>query len=201
MDYFNLQTIKTKTVSEIKSIFQKVADVQRKIVPIAKERNNQSQGFKFRGVEDVYNMVHPLLSEAGIFTTSRIVKDIREDKQTKSGGTVTYTILDIEFTFFAEDGSFITSQARGEGMDSGDKGSNKAMAIAHKYALVQLFTIPYQDMPDTDKDAATTLDDLKELFEYKREALTSEEETRAKRIIDNKESASYTKLLTYLKTK
>ena len=38
-------------------------------------------------------------------------------------------------------------------MDSGDKGMNKAMSIALKYALFQLFTIPTKE--DKDPDATS----------------------------------------------
>jgi len=33
-------------------------------------------------------------------------------------------------------------------MDSGDKAANKAMAVAHKYALLQAFCIPTEDVKD-----------------------------------------------------
>jgi hypothetical protein len=35
-------------------------------------------------------------------------------------------------------------------MDSGDKGCNKALAVAHKYALFQTFLIPTEDAVDPD---------------------------------------------------
>jgi len=37
-------------------------------------------------------------------------------------------------------------------MDSGDKASNKAFAIAHKYALLQAYMIPTADMVDPDAE-------------------------------------------------
>ena len=44
----------------------------------------------------------------------------------------------------------------GEGMDSGDKASNKAMAIAYKYALFQVFCIPTEEMTDPDGESYET---------------------------------------------
>jgi hypothetical protein len=41
----------------------------------------------------------------------------------------------------------------GEGMDSGDKASNKAMAVAHKYAIIQVFAIPTEDDKDPENDS------------------------------------------------
>lgn len=133
-------------------IFEKLVAIQQAISPIGKNQTNQGQGFKFRGVDAVYNALHPLLAEHEVFTTSKIINTIREDKETKSGGKVIYSIIDMEFTFYAKDGSHISTQARGEGMDSGDKASNKAMAVAHKYALTQTFTIPYDGMVDPDAE-------------------------------------------------
>src|SRR5690606_6278200 len=54
--------------------------------------------------------------------------------------------------FHATDGSSVSTEVEGEGMDSGDKSSNKAMAVAHKYAILQAFCIPTEDMPDPDAE-------------------------------------------------
>ena len=40
-------------------------------------------------------------------------------------------------------------------MDSGDKATNKAMAIAFKYACFQVFCIPTEEMKEQDPDAKT----------------------------------------------
>ena len=45
----------------------------------------------------------------------------------------------------------------GEGMDSGDKAANKAMAIAHKYALLQTFCIPTEEQKDPDAETHDVL--------------------------------------------
>ena len=134
-------------------IYEKMAAIQKDIDAIGKNQKNAGQGFMFRGVDAVYNALHPILSKHEVFTTSEILNAIREDKLTKSGGTVIYSIVDMKFTFYATDGSNVSTQARGEGMDSGDKASNKAMAVAHKYALTQTFTIPYEGMVDPDAES------------------------------------------------
>lgn len=46
------------------------------------------------------------------------------------------------------DGSSITVESWGEGMDTGDKATNKAATSGLKYALVQTFLLPFQDDPD-----------------------------------------------------
>jgi hypothetical protein len=38
-------------------------------------------------------------------------------------------------------------------MDSGDKATNKAMSVAHKYALIQVFAIPTADDKDPENES------------------------------------------------
>ncbi len=65
------------------------------------------------------------------------------ERQSSRGNALFYTYLEVEYTFWAEDGSsIVVGPVIGESMDSGDKGANKALAVAHKYALFQTFTIP-----------------------------------------------------------
>jgi hypothetical protein len=63
-----------------------------------------------------------------------------------------YSICTIKYTFYAEDGSSVSATVIGEGMDSGDKATNKAMSIAFKYACFQVFCIPTEEMKDPDAD-------------------------------------------------
>ncbi len=58
----------------------------------------------------------------------------------------------MKFRFCADDGSSIEAVTIGEGMDSGDKATNKAMAVAFKYACFQVFCIPTEEMKDPDAD-------------------------------------------------
>jgi hypothetical protein len=60
--------------------------------------------------------------------------------------------LTIKYTFYASDGTHIEATVIGEGMDSGDKGASKALAIGHKYALLQALCLPTEDMADPDSE-------------------------------------------------
>lgn len=118
---------------------------------ISKERNNQQQGFKFRGIDDVYNAMSPLLASAGLCVLPRVTKREVTERATKSGGVLFYVALDVEFDLCcAEDGSKHTIAVSGEAMDSGDKATNKAMSAAFKYACIQVFCIPTEGNPDAD---------------------------------------------------
>lgn len=139
------------------SIFKKIPAIGLEIEAIAKDRHNRSQDFNFRGIDDFYNMLSPLLAKHGVFTVPKVIKESREIRSSKSGGQLNYAILDMEYNFYSEDGSFITARVIGEGMDSGDKASNKAMAIAHKYALMQVFAVPTEDLSDPDYESHETV--------------------------------------------
>lgn len=135
---------------EGKKIYQAIVNVMGELGAIGKEKKNQQQGFMYRGVDDVMNALQPLLKKHGVFIVPEVLEHTREERSTKSGGTLIYSIMKIRHHFFAEDGSEVVSTTIGEGMDSADKSSNKAMAIAFKYACFQVFCIPTEGMDDPD---------------------------------------------------
>jgi hypothetical protein len=98
------------------------------------------------------NELQPVLSKHGIFIVPEVIEHTREERQAKSGRNLNYSIQRIAFHFTADDGSKVTAVVVGEGMDSGDKASNKALAIAFKYACLQVFCIPTEDLKDPDGD-------------------------------------------------
>ena len=122
---------------------------------ISKDRtNSQGSGYKFRGIDDVYNAVAPLLAEHGLCILPRVLARTCEERASKSGGALFYVTVEAEFDFVcAEDGSKHTVKTFGEAMDSGDKATNKAMSAAYKYAAFQAFSIPTEG--DNDADAHT----------------------------------------------
>ena len=131
-------------------IHSKMIEVMRGVGAIAKGEKNTHQGFNFRGIDTIYNELHGLLSSVGIFTMPEVISDRHEERQSRNGGILIYRILTIKYRFYAEDGTFVESVVIGEGMDSGDKASNKAMSIAHKYCLLQCFCIPTKEIKDPD---------------------------------------------------
>lgn len=131
-------------------IFQQISKIMTEIEAVAKNNKNAQQGYNFRGIDDVYNELHPLLAKHSVFTAPEVLTYERSERPTKSGGTMMYSVMQIKFTFYATDGSCFPVVMIGEGSDAGDKSSNKAMAIAHKYALVQTFAIPTKDDKDSE---------------------------------------------------
>ena len=138
-------------------VYQAINAVQRALAKsgISKDRKNkQGSGYMFRGIDDVYNAVSPLLAEHGLCILPRMLSRICEERASKSGGALFYVTVEAEFDFVsAEDGSKHTVKTFGEAMDSGDKATNKAMSAAYKYAAFQAFAIPTEG--DNDADSHT----------------------------------------------
>jgi hypothetical protein len=131
-------------------IYGLMAQILADVESIGKGRSNEQQGYKFRGIDDVYNMVHPLMSRHQVFCVPRMLAQDTSERVTATGTTLRFVQLSMAYDFFAPDGSHVTAEVMGEAMDSGDKASNKAMSAAHKYALLQTFCIPTGDVPDAD---------------------------------------------------
>lgn len=130
-------------------IYAAIAGVIADVGYVAKDKVNRTQGFKFRSVDDVYNALHPALAKNKVFIVPRIMERKCEViGKTKNGVDMVKVVCEIEFTFFAEDGSNIKAVIIGEGLDTGDKATNKAMAIAYKYACFQVFCIPTEELMD-----------------------------------------------------
>lgn len=134
------------------NIYESITAIMNESIAIGKEKQNKQQGFKYRGIDDVMNTFYPLLSKHKVFVVPRVLEQIREERLSKQGGNLIYSILKIEYTFYAEDGSSVSAVVIGEGMDSADKASNKAMAVGMKYAMFQVFCIPTEEMPDSDSE-------------------------------------------------
>ncbi|TWF38832.1 ERF superfamily protein [Chitinophaga polysaccharea] len=133
-------------------IHKAIAGIMKGVDFIKKDRKNAAQGYNFRGIDDMYNALHGLFADAGVFISSEITNTRREERTNTKGTLLIWTIVDACFTFYAEDGSFVKTTMVGEAMDSGDKGCNKAMSAALKYALMQMLLIPTEESKDTEDD-------------------------------------------------
>jgi hypothetical protein len=121
---------------------------------ISKDRKNEQQKYKFRGIDDVYNALAPSLSRHKLVILPRVLSRTCEERATNSGGRMNYVTVEAEFDIVSgEDGSMHTVRTIGEAMDSADKATNKAMSAAFKYAAFQAFCIPTEG--DNDADAST----------------------------------------------
>lgn len=135
------------------SIYETIPAVMAEIGAIGKDSwNKQGQGFAYRGIDAVMNALSPAMTKYKMFVIPKTLDQRREERQTAKGSTLIYSICTVEYTFYAEDGSSVSATVIGEGMDSGDKATNKAMSAAFKYACFQTFCIPTEEMKDPDAE-------------------------------------------------
>lgn len=139
-------------------IYKKMSEVMKDIGAIGKDQKNAAQGFKFRGVDQFVNSLYPALTKHNVFMAPRCISQSHEVRSVVRSngkeGVDKIVTLSMEYDFFAEDGSKVTvGPVPAEGLDSGDKATNKALSAALKYALIQTFSIPTEDMAEADLDS------------------------------------------------
>lgn len=134
------------------NIYEALNVAMKEIGAVAKNSRNTFDGYKFRGIDAVMNALQPALKTAGITIVPTVLEQLREDRLSKKGEAMIYTVLKIKYTFYALDGSSVEAVVIGEAMDRSDKSTNKAMSAAFKYAAFQVLCIPTEEMLDADAE-------------------------------------------------
>lgn len=137
-------------------VYQAIAEVMSRLAKdgIGKDRRNEQQGYAFRGIDDVYNALAPILADVGLCILPQVKSREVVERTSGNGRSLFYVNVDVDFSFVStKDGSCHVVSMPGEAMDSGDKATNKAMSAAYKYACLQTFCIPTEG--DNDADATT----------------------------------------------
>lgn len=129
--------------------------VMRDLPAIGKEGTGPStQGsYKFRGIEQITRHASVLFARHGVLFTPHHA-DLRASREFASGGKISIDeIVVMTYRVYGPGGrdDFIDVETVGVGRDQSDKGANKAMTAAFKYALTQ--TLCVSDEKD-DGDAA-----------------------------------------------
>lgn len=141
---------------ELTEVLVAINNVQKDIVEaggIAKGQKNTQQHYSYRGIDDIYNSLSPIMAEHGLTCVPRIATHEKTEYTSGRGTKLFNVCVTVEYVFAsAIDGSTWSTIVAGEGMDSGDKATSKAMSAAHKYCMIQVFHIPVADN-DTEKDS------------------------------------------------
>jgi hypothetical protein len=137
------------------TVHEAIAEVTRRVDAIAKDRTaSQGGSYKYRGIDDVFSALHPLLGDVGlVILPGRVIREQWETRATSSGGTLNVARLLIRYRLIGPDGSTTTGEAWGEGGDSGDKATQKAHSQSYKSFALQLFSIPTEDSQRDEPDA------------------------------------------------
>lgn len=127
-------------------IYGKLIEAARLMEGVEKGGYNSAQKFKFRGIEQLTQACAPIFKEVGIV----VVPQMRLlERVPQPDGKAYRAVVEATYSFYAEDGSYVSATTIGEGVDSYDKATNKAMSAAFKYALLQTLCI---GDPDDDGD-------------------------------------------------
>jgi hypothetical protein len=144
-------------------IHSRITKIMNDMPAIGKDGNNTAQHYAYRSIDAILNVLHALLKKHHVFYTPHIVARDRQildrlDRKTQAKiGSTVLVALDIEYKLYcSDDKSFITvGPIIGEAMDAGDKATAKAMTMALKTMLSQVFCIPFQNALDTDNEEET----------------------------------------------
>lgn len=135
-------------------IHKAILAIMEEVGAIGKDGYNESQGFKFRSIEAVCNAIHGLLVKHGVYFTPEVIGEpIVHTGTNAKGNNWFHVVMKVRYTFRVDDGSFVVLEVPAEAADYQDKACNKAMSMAEKIALCQLFCIPTADAnadPDAD---------------------------------------------------
>lgn len=143
---------------------QAIAEVMRRIGAVGKDRTNDDQGFKFRGVDDLMNAAHPAMAAVGLVCLPDSVLDTSTStRATRSGGTMYEVRVHVRFKFYGPDGSSVQAEAWGEGVDSGDKATSKAHTMAYKTCIYESFHVPTREASQRDPDS-TVVEESRPVF-------------------------------------
>lgn len=144
-------TAQTKVEAAPENVYLKIAAITGKLAEHGIAKTRQANFGKFRGIDDVYNALAPLLASHRLSILPRMVGRGVVERTSSKGNALFYTTVEAEFDFVSgDDGSTHTVRTFGEAMDSGDKSTNKAMSAAYKYAAFMTFCIPTEGDADAD---------------------------------------------------
>lgn len=147
------------------NIYQKMLKITDELGTVAKNLSvptGKSSGYKAVSEKDVLDAVKPLEAKYGVYSYACDRKVIdsgelvstRKDFQTGEikESKQMYLRLEIIYRFVNIDNpnEYIEIKSYGDGIDSGDKATGKAMTYADKYALLKAYKISTGDDPDAE---------------------------------------------------
>lgn len=127
------------------NVFQAIAAVAKDVGAVGKD--NRSQGYSYRGIDDVINALHGPLAKHGVVIVPHVVEHTEEPADYGKGGWKLTTMI-VEYHVYGPEADAVPTPVRavGTGLDNSDKGPGKAMSYAYKAAISQLFSLPTDDV-------------------------------------------------------
>ena len=133
----------TRAFIEPGQIYGLITEVKKRAGALGKEKS-QGINFPFRGIDGTINHLAPHLQEVGIITVPRLIEHELIKQEDAKGRTVTTSRVEVEYTFYAPDGSYVQATTAGEAQDYADRATAQSQSVAFRIALLQTFTLPTQ---------------------------------------------------------
>lgn len=134
-------------------IYVALSNAMRDVQPVGKDSKFSAPGmgtFNFRGIDATVNAIGPALRRHGIVPLP-VGQDITyRDTKTTGGKDTREVTVKARYRFVGPIGDYVEVEAVGESLDTGDKGTAKAMSVAFRVLLLQMFAVPTGDAdPDS----------------------------------------------------
>jgi len=141
-------------------VHEAVLKVMGKVGAIGENHTNDFQDYQFRGVDDFYQAFQKPLLDAGLFIMQEAEEpkieryDVKKfDSKDREKIQVNFhSTVRIKYTIYNDQGESVVGYGIGEGVDTGDKATYKALSGAFKYFLIQTFCIPTGEKVDAEFD-------------------------------------------------
>jgi hypothetical protein len=130
-----------ETANETTALHEAIIAVMESIGTIEKTQENTFDKYKFRGIDDIYNVLQPALVAHGLVIIPQLVSWERSHYQSSNDRSMQLCTVDVNY-LISHNGASLTARVVGEGADRGDKAMNKAMTSAFKNFFFQVFVPP-----------------------------------------------------------
>lgn len=124
------------------TIVEALNAVMRQVRGVSKKGRNTQQNYDFRGIDAVLNAAGPAFRDHGIVPSPILEHVEYRDVKTTTGKAAREVTVRVRYRFTGPRGDYVDAVVPGESLDSGDKGTAKAMSVAYRIALIQVLALP-----------------------------------------------------------
>jgi hypothetical protein len=134
------------------NVHQAMAEAMAQVRAVGKWGVNKDQGYSFRSIDHFMSALSPAMAAAGVHIAPAVLQRLTDDThETRGGAIMRWVDVEMRFTFYGPAGDSFDVVTWGEARDAADKATNKAMTGAFKYAIMQAFMVPTEDLDDQDR--------------------------------------------------
>lgn len=130
------------------NIYARLAAAVAAMPAVGKDGENKHHRFAYRSIESIVAATRKALAANGLTLSPADIEVIRFESFDGGNRRQTVCVLRVDYRLGCDTGETITISSMGEGVDSGDKATGKAMTFAYKTALSQLLAISSEADPD-----------------------------------------------------